>query len=137
MSYVSNRVSAFNADTKQFELVTEAGVIDTPWDMEFITENLALVSCNFKQRVNIIDGEGSDRGVFALITNPFGILLPHLNLVAIASFSPTFRGYSSSTLTTTRAPRSKRVTRPPPSAPTRWEQACLNTSPSASYPTRS
>jgi len=41
----SNRVTAFNADTTQFELLTEAGVIDHPQDIEIIAENMALVSC--------------------------------------------------------------------------------------------
>jgi len=90
VSIASNRVTAINADTKQFELITEAGVIDDPRDMEFITENLALVSSFTKQRVNMIDGEGIDRGVFAMVANPTGILhLPHLNLVAVASSQPT------------------------------------------------
>jgi len=92
VSDASNRVTAFNADTKQFELVMEARVIDYPRDMEFITENLALVSSFTKDRVNVIDGEGIDRGVFAMVTSPMGILhLPHLNLVAIASNSPTYK----------------------------------------------
>ena len=60
VSSLSNRVTALNADSKQFELLTEAGVIDDPRDMEFINENLALVSSFDKHRVNIIDSEGID-----------------------------------------------------------------------------
>ena len=83
---------AINADTKQFELITEAGVIDFPQDMEFITENLALVSSVTKMKVNVIDSEGIDHGVFAMVSSPVGILhLPHLNLVAIASAEPTYK----------------------------------------------
>jgi len=89
VSDASNRVTALNTDTKQFELVTEVGVIDKPYDMEFITENLALVSSFTKHTVNMIDSEGIDHGVFATMNTPMGILhLPHLNLVAIASAEP-------------------------------------------------
>jgi len=65
VSQPSNRVTAFNTYTKQFEVVEEAGVIDYPQDLAFITENMALVSSGTKDRVNIIDSEGGNRGVFA------------------------------------------------------------------------
>ena len=88
----SNRATALNADTKQFELIKEGDYIDSPWDIEFITEHLTLISSYDGQHVLIIDSEGNDRGVFAYVTSPVGILhLPHLNLVAIASRSSTYK----------------------------------------------
>jgi len=75
VSAASNRITAFNADAEQFELLGEGGTVSKPRDMTFISGNMALVSMRDKGSVNLTIPGWTNANTYATIGGLLGEIL--------------------------------------------------------------
>ena len=81
-----NRLVALNADTSDFQLLSEGGAVTTPSDITFLTPTTVAVSMQEKGTIVELGIAGAFVRTFAIVASPSGVLsIPEYQLLAVAS----------------------------------------------------
>jgi hypothetical protein len=88
VSTTSDKLLEFNPDESNFRTRVDEGILRYPQDVTCVSELSCLITNYVTSEVRMVNLQGEDQGVFAVVANPEGILhVPDLNLVVVCGGS--------------------------------------------------